>query len=67
LEFGEHVAHDAGHRPEVSQCHHAAVHRTDLLLVEPLGDAGVAEGMLTVWGLDIGEKGAEMGKGKMGK
>lgn len=32
--------------------YNAPVHRTRLLLREPLGDAGIAESMLTVRGLD---------------
>lgn len=51
LQFGQHVAHDAWHRPQVCQRHHGAVHRADLLLRKPLRDAGVTEGMLTVRGL----------------
>lgn len=53
LELGEHVAHDAGHGPEVGERHDGAVHRADLLLGEPLGYAGVAESMLTVGGLGV--------------
>lgn len=51
LQLGQHVAHDAGHRAQVGQRHHAAVHGAYLLLGEPLGDAGIAEGMLAVRGL----------------
>lgn len=55
LQLGQHVAHDAGHRAQVGQRHHAAVHGAYLLLREPLGDAGIAEGVLTVRGLREGE------------
>ena len=51
LQLGQHVAHDAGDGPQVGQRHHRAVHRADLLLGEPLRDAGIAEGVLTVRGL----------------
>lgn len=52
LEFGQHVAHDAGHGPQVGERHYCAVHGTNLLLGKPLGYAGVAEGMFTVWSLN---------------
>ena len=48
LQLGEHVAHDARHGAEVGDRHHAAVHGAGLLLGEPLRDAGIAEGVLTV-------------------
>ena len=48
LQLGQHVAHDAGDGSQVGQRHHRAVHRADLLLGEPLRDAGIAEGVLTV-------------------
>lgn len=53
LKLGQHVAHDAGHRPEVSQCHHSAVHGANLLLGKPLCDAGIAEGVLAVRSLVV--------------
>lgn len=65
LQLGQHVAHDAGHGPQVGQRDHGAVHRADLLLREPLRDAGVAEGMLTVRGLQ-GEGHAEHSLGARG-
>lgn len=52
LELGQHVAHDAGYRTEVSEGHYGAVHWADLLLGKPLRDACIAECMLTVWGLE---------------
>lgn len=48
LQLRQHVPHDPGHGAQVGDRHHAPVHRTRLLLREPLGDAGIAEGMLTV-------------------
>lgn len=51
LKFGQHVAHNAGHRTEVSQRHYCAVNRTNLLLGKPLRYAGIAESMFTVWSL----------------
>lgn len=51
LEFGQHVAHDAGHRPEMSKRYYRAVNRTYLLLGEPLSYTSIAKGMLTVWSL----------------
>lgn len=48
LQLGEHIAHNARHGAEVGDRHHAAVHGAGLLLGEPLGDAGIAEGVLTV-------------------
>lgn len=52
LQLGQHVAHDAGHGSQVGQRNHGAVHRADLLLGEPLRDAGIAECMLTMRGLE---------------
>lgn len=52
LELGQHVAHDAGYRTEVSEGHYGAVHWADLLLGKPLRDTCIAECMLTVWGLE---------------
>lgn len=52
LELGQHVAHDAGHRPEVGQCHDRAVDRADLLLGKPLRYTGIAERVLAVWSLE---------------
>lgn len=52
LELGQHVAHDAGYRTEVSKGHYGAVHRADLLLGKPLRDTRIAECMFTVWGLE---------------
>lgn len=52
LELGQHVAHDAGYRTEVSKGHYGAVHGADLLLGKPLRDTRIAECMFTVWGLE---------------
>lgn len=52
LELGQHVAHDAGYRTEVSEGHYGAVHWADLLLGKPLRDTRIAECMFTVGGLE---------------
>lgn len=42
----------------MGDCHDATVHGTRLLLREPLSDTGIAEGVLTVRGLErAGQKG----------
>lgn len=48
LQLGEHVPHNPGDGAEVGHSDDAAVHGAGLLLGEPLGDAGVAEGVLTM-------------------
>lgn len=48
LQLREHVPHDPRDGAEVGDRHHAAVHGARLLLGEPLGDAGIAEGVLAV-------------------
>lgn len=52
LEFGQHVAHDAGHGSEVGQRHHRPVNGANLLLGKPLRYTGIAESMLAVGGLE---------------
>lgn len=48
LQLRQHVPHDPRHWAQVGNRDNAAVYRTRLLLGEPLRDAGIAEGMLTV-------------------
>lgn len=48
LQLREHITHDPGDRAQVGHGHNATINRAGLLLGEPLGDAGIAEGVLTV-------------------
>lgn len=48
LQLGQHVPHDPRHWAQVGDCHNAPVHWACLLLREPLGDAGIAESVLTM-------------------
>lgn len=56
LQLREHITHDPRDGAEVGNRHHAAVHRARLLLGEPLGDAGIAEGVLAVRSLRRGRE-----------
>jgi len=54
LQLREHITHDPRDGAEVGDRHNAAVHGARLLLGEPLGDAGIAEGVLAVGSLQGG-------------
>lgn len=56
LQLREHITHDPRDGAEVGNRHDAAVHRARLLLGEPLGDAGIAEGVLAVRSLRRGRE-----------
>lgn len=48
LQLGQHVPHDPRYWAQMGNRDNATVYWTRLLLGEPLGDAGVAESMLTM-------------------
>lgn len=50
-QLGQHVAHDAGHRLQLGQRELRTIHGARALLGDPLGDAGIAKGVLAVRGL----------------
>lgn len=60
LQLREHITHDPWDGAEVGNRHNAAVHGARLLLGEPLGDAGIAEGVLAVRSLRRGREQARV-------